>query len=346
MSNDNSSIKITSVETLYDKTCWKATVTCERGFGNSIAMMLRSTLMSRLPSYRIIGLSIRSKRTSAKDQVGSFKCAKNVFCTLSGIGDDVLTIISKLQGCVFAPTQEITGLDDQYPQIQLSLRFNGAGKVLASHFEASSEVKIINGEDIEITTVDPGYTLDLMIQLGYGVGFVEANQQNLEEIANDFFALPMENVVKIESFHSDVEAVFYTVSSSNEYDSINLSVESSRAFGDPEKIMGFIFEYVLQLIMPLAGYNLNELLEESRGQTEVLAEVAIESHMLQHSVKAVGLGGRTSNLEGAGLHTVGDLIKLSRQELLQISGIGDSSIDKIKIYLNKVGLRLKEDYGE
>ena len=340
-----------------DKIIWKAAIDCERHFGHPAAVMMRAVLMHSLPSYRVIGLSIRSKRTAAKDHISSFQSAKNIFSTLNGVGSDIQTIIANLRRCVFVPINRqektdttedkaATSLNDHKPQIQLSLRSNSARKVLASDFETSSVVKIVGGEDIEITTVDPGYTLDLTVYLGFCSGAIAAEDQNIDVQANDFFALPMEDVIKIKSFHSDVEAVAYNVVSSKECDTIHLSVESSLAFSDNiESILRFTFEYALQLFMPLAGYNLTELLEKTQeDQTEDAADVAIESHMLKHSVGVTGLGGRTGNLQGAGLHTVGDLIKRSHQELLQISGIGHKSIDKIRNYLHKVGLRLKEDY--
>jgi DNA-directed RNA polymerase alpha subunit len=346
--NINPNIKIISTKTLYDKNIWEFEVRCERGFGNSFAMFIRTALMSKLPSYRVVAVKARVRKTSDKDHVGNFTIAKNKFSTLSGVRNSLLQIISNLQHCVFVPNSELLE-EGQEPSLQLSLRFKGPGVVLASHFEPCQEVKIINAEDVEITSVDPGYTFDLSIQLGYGIGFVEEGRQDIKDLDSGFFALPMKDVIKINSFHSDVEAVTATVIPTEEQDIIHCTVESSLAFSNPEKILKFIFEYILQLTMPLAGYNLNELLEEvGEGNKEAPEEfVAIESNMLDHSIRVIkSLGGRASNLESAGIKTIRDLINTSEQKLLFIENVGSGSIKKINSYLNKVGLRLKEDYEE
>jgi DNA-directed RNA polymerase subunit alpha len=83
-----------------------------------------------------------------------------------------------------------------------------------------------------------------------------------------------------------------------------------------------------------------ELVEGPLPVEEVVAEVA-PAHT-QEPVEKLDLTVRTLNsLKRVGVHTVGDLLQYSVEDLMDIRNFGEKSVDEVKEKIESMGLNLK-----
>ncbi len=285
----------------------------EKGFGLTLGNALRRTLLSSLPGAAAQGIKFLSGNV------------KHEFSTISGVKEDVTEIVLNIKSIAFKTTTTEQG----FKKI-LKLQKKGPAVVLAGDIAPDAEVEVLN-KDAYICTVDDGGVLDMEITVGRDRGYKGAEYNKTDEI----------DYIPVDSIYTPVSKVSYNVESTRvgqntDFDKLTLEVWTNGAFTGREivslaaKILGeHVQLFALSEVM--AG---NVIVESSENDGNAILDMTIED--MELSVRSYNC------LKRANIHTVGDMTKMTEDDLFKVRNLGRKSADEIKLKLNSYGLSLKE----
>lgn len=132
------------------------------GYGVTVGNSLRRVLLSSLPGAAITQVKIKG--------------AQHEFSTISGVLEDVVTILLNLKQLRFK-------LHSEEPQ-RAKLLIKGEKEVLGSHFDLPSQVELMNKESQIASLTDKKSELDIEVLIEKGMGYepVEARKKEKFEI--------------------------------------------------------------------------------------------------------------------------------------------------------------------
>ena len=277
----------------------------EPGFGHTLGNTLRRTLLSRIPGAAVSAIRVDG--------------IYHEFTTVPGVKEDVVDIILNVKRLVVRMEE---------PEQTVRLSVSGPGAATAADLEAPSGVEVIN-QDLHLATLAEGGSLDMELTVEQGVGYrtVERQKKN-----------PTIGTIPIDSIFSPVKKVAYRVENTQvgqmtNYDRLILDVETDGSLEPGEALSS-------------AGKTLGELLNlfanVGNGVGLELGEVADEdaaSQDLDLEIDALDLSERPRNcLRRAQIHTVGDLVLKTREDLLDITNFGQKSLEEVVAKLDDLGL--------
>ena len=283
----------------------------EPGFGYTLGNSLRRTLLSSIP-----GAAVTSVRISG---------ALHEFTTLPGVKEDVTEIILNIKGIV---------LTSEYDEpVVMYLRKNGEGEAKAGDITPPAGVTIAN-PDLHIATLAEDGELEIEFTVERGRGYVSAqlNKQEGAEIGR----------IPVDSIYSPVLKVSYKVEATRveqrtDFDKLVLDVETKEAITPRDAVAS-----AGSTLVELFGLC-RELNTQAEG-IEVGPDPVVEESNPEMAVpiESLDLSQRSYNcLKREGIHTIGELVSRTEQDLLDIRNFGLKSIDEVKEKLEKMGLSLK-----
>jgi DNA-directed RNA polymerase subunit alpha len=283
----------------------------EPGFGYTLGNALRRTLLSSIP-----GAAITSVRIDG---------VLHEFTTVPKVTEDVTDIILNLKQLVIR-----SEVDEP---VTVYLRAKGPGSVTAADIAPPAGVEILN-PDLHLATLARGANLEMELVVERGVGYVSAEKNKK---ARD----PI-GVIPVDSIYSPVRRVTYSVENTRveqmtDRDRLILDVQTDGSISPREAVAS-------------AGATLGELVALFGDLTEAtgisLGPAADEALTgdLALTVEELNLSVRSYNcLKREGIDTVGELVKRSEAELMDIRNFGQKSIDEVKAKLAEFGLSLREE---
>ena len=283
----------------------------EPGFGYILGNSLRRTFLSSIP-----GAAVTSVRISG---------ALHEFTTLPGVKEDVTEILLNIKGIV---------LTSEYDEpVAIYLHKSGEGEVTAGDITEVAGVVVAN-PDLHIATLAEDGELEIEFTVERGRGYVPAqmNKQDNDEIGR----------IPVDSIYSPVLKVSYKVEATRvdqrtDFDKLILDVETKQAISPRDAIAS-----AGSTLVELFGLA-RELNVEAEGIEVGAAPVVEEADPeLEIPIEDLNLTQRSYNcLKREGIHTVGELVKRTEQDLLDIRNFGMKSIDEVKEKLEARGLSLK-----
>ena len=276
----------------------------EPGFGYTLGNSLRRTLLSSIP-----GAAVTSVRISG---------VPHEFTTLPGVEEDVTEILLNIKGIV---------LTSEYDEpVVMYLRKSGKGEATAGDITPPAGVTIAN-PDMHIATLAEDGELEIEFTVERGRGYVPAqmNKQDNAEIGR----IP---VLKV-SYR--VEAT--RVEQRTDFDKLILDVETKPAISPRDAVAS-----AGSTLVELFGLC-RELNTQAEGVEVGPAPVAEETNPeMAVPIEDLNLTQRSYNcLKREGIHTIGELVAHTEQDLLDIRNFGMKSIDEVKEKLQSLGLALK-----
>jgi DNA-directed RNA polymerase subunit alpha len=281
----------------------------EPGFGYTLGNTLRRTLLSRIPGAAVTSIQIEG--------------VQHEFTTIEGVVEDVVDIILNLK-------QLVVRTDDPEPQT-LYLSVKGVREATAADLKVPSPVEVVN-PDLHIATLTSGARLEMELTVERGVGYRSAEKNKKSDTIG---------VIPIDSIFSPVRRVAYRVESTQvgqmtDFDKLILDVETDGAISPPEALSS-------------AGKTLRELLglfaDLGEGQGLELGDVTVQesaSPDLDLPIEALDLSERPRNcLRRAQIHTVGELVQKTEEELLNITNFGQKSLEEVVAKLDELGLSIR-----
>lgn len=287
----------------------------DRGFGHTFGNSLRRVLLSSLPGAAVSTVKIEG--------------VSHEFSTVPGVKEDVTDIVLNLKKVVCL-------LHGEMDEIEVNLTKSGPGDVTAGDIDIPAELEIIN-PDQKIATLGKKAKLEMTLTIRRGRGFSPADANKVSGAAI--------GVIPVDSNFSPVTRVSYEVEGARvgqrtDFDKLimEVSTDGSVTASDALRQAAGLLIDSLRLF---AGDHETEVEEEIE---EMDAEAPAEARGEEDDIliEELEIGVRSYNcLKREGIQTVGDLVKKSEAELLNIPNFGRKSIEEIKENLAKLSLSLR-----
>jgi len=295
----------------------------ERGFGVTIGNSLRRILLSSLEGAAVTGVKMEG--------------VLHEFSSIEGVIEDVTDIILNVKGLVVR-------LEGDEPRI-ITLEAAKAGPVTAAQIQTDPNVEIINKNHL-LATLSKDVSFRLEMRVAKGRGYVAAEQNTPEEQEIGY--------IPVDSLYSPVVRVRYRtedtrVGQRTNYDRLvmeiwtNGTVTPEMALVEAAKIMRKHLNPFVEYFQPgeELGAEAVPAAEEAAGAEEYVSEL---ERKLAMSISSLELSIRAANcLEAENIMTVGQLVRLSEEDLLNMRSFGKTSLREIKRKLADLGLSIGMD---
>ncbi|WP_110208926.1 DNA-directed RNA polymerase subunit alpha [Nocardioides daejeonensis] len=284
----------------------------EPGFGYTLGNSLRRTLLSSIPGAAVTSIKVDG--------------VLHEFSTIEGVKEDVTEVILNLKGLVVSSEHD--------EPVTMYLRKQGAGDVTAADIAPPAGVEVHN-PDLKIATLSDNGKLEMELVVERGRGYVSAVQNKGAD--NEIGRMP------VDSIYSPVLKVTYKVEATRveqrtDFDRLVIDVETKPsirprdAIASAGKTLVELFGLARELNVEAEGIDIGP----SPVDEQLAADLALPVEDLQLTVRSYNC------LKREGIHTVGELISRSEQDLLDIRNFGSKSIDEVKGKLVEMGLSLKD----
>ncbi len=285
----------------------------ERGWGTTIGNSLRRILLSSIEGAAITAVRIEG--------------IAHEFSPIPGVTEDATDLILNLKQVPF----KILGGG---PVHTAWLRVDQPGEVYSRHIETDGNVEVVD-PDVYIATVGEG-KLYVEMRIKLGRGYVPAERNFDEDLPLGF--------IPIDSVHSPVRKVNFTVENARlgqvtEYDKLTLEVWTNGTISPQDAISraAKLLRDHLTIFINFEELEAGEVREEE-GRAEMATRL---QELLNRRIDELELSVRSYNcLKNANIHTVGDLVQKTEQELLRTKNFGRKSLNEIKEILAGMGLEL------
>jgi len=284
----------------------------ERGFGITLGNSLRRVLLSSIEGCAITGVKIYG--------------VYHEFSALEGVLEDTLEIIANLKRVKFR-------MKDSDVEV-LYLRKKGEGPVYAKDFSLPPNVEIINPETKIATITSPDVELNMEVRVERGIGYVPTEEME---------AFGEIGWIMVDGDFNPVKHVAYRVEKTriekkSDYDRLIMEVHTDGS-KSPEEAVKEAVSIILKNFSALEhiSYEVPRVVEEPVVPDEFMEKLSLPVEELDVSQRAL------NSIKRMGINTIGDLVKLTEEELKSTKNIGRKAINEIKEALKQLGLHLGMD---
>jgi DNA-directed RNA polymerase subunit alpha len=282
----------------------------EPGFGHTMGVALRRTLLSSIP-----GAAVTQVR---------FDEALHEFTTLPGVKEDVTDIILNLKDIVLA-----VHVDES---VTLRLDVRGPATVTAGDIVTTSDVEVLNPSLVLATVSNKGrLACDLTVERGRG--YVSADRNKRSSTIG---------VIPVDSIFSPIRVAAFSVEptrveQSTNYDRLVLDITTDGSISPSEALAsaGDTLRSLVGLVADMSeapqGLELGDVGAATSGSPD-----------LDLPIEDLDLSERPRNcLKRAQVNTVGELVQKTEDDLLAITNFGQKSLDEVLLKLDERGLSLR-----
>ncbi len=281
----------------------------ERGFGTTLGNSLRRVLLSSLQGAAIVAIKIDG--------------VEHEFSSIEGVQEDVTDIVLNLKQVRFA-------MDTDVPQ-HLELKASNQGVVTAAAIQENQHVTVLNPEQ-HIATLSDDIELRIDLEVRMGKSYVPAEQHH--EFADQV------GVIVLDASFSPIRKVAYRVEQARvgqitDYDKLIMEVWTDGSI-TPEDSIAYSAKILKDQLTVFVNFD-----EEMTNNSEPEDQVEDFDSRLFKSIDDLELPVRASNcLKKANIHSVGELVQKTENELLKAKNFGRKSLDDILKVLHDMDLDL------
>lgn len=278
----------------------------DQGYGHTLGNSLRRVLLASLP-----GAALTSVKISG---------VQHQFSSLSGLKEDVVELILNLK--------KIRLMLDDVDTATIKLSKKGPGQVLASDFDVSAGVTIVNPDLVIANLSDKKAELELEATVEKGYGYVQADEKTVTEVGR----IPMD------SLFSPVTRVNYRVDATRvgrltNFDKLVMEIwtDQSVSPSDALKAAGkLLVSYFQQVYEPKA-----------KVKEEQVVMPSVSDEVLKMRIEELDIPTRIVNaLSRGGIDTVGQLMTADKMELMKIKNLGSKSLSIVEEKLRDRGVTI------
>ena len=294
------------------------------GYGHTLGNSLRRIILSSIPGAAITQIKIAG--------------ADHEFATLSGVREDVMTIILNLKKVRF----QLSGDEPQTAKLVVK-----SGIATAKDFVTTGSLAVMNG-DQHIAELSGKGELSIEVTVERGLGFVSREMLSKEKVSV--------GTIMTDARFSPVVGCSYDVEDMRvgdrtNYNRLRISVETDgsidpkTALEDSMKIMLEQFRSILDLqeIAHTVHHEPVAMPEMKSDKIETKENKDELNELLKTRIDSLQFSTRTLNaLSDAGIRTVGGLIQKTEEGLLELDGFGQKGLDEVKEVLSSYELTLKK----
>jgi len=292
----------------------------EPGFGITIGNALRRILLSSLEGFAINTIKIEG--------------VEHEFATVPGVKEDVTNIILNLKQVRFKQIVDEVETEKVTITVENVTEFKAGdiGKCL-SGFE------VLNPE-LVICHLDSKATMVIELSINKGRGYVPSDENRV--FCTDVNTIPVDSIyTPIRNVKYDIEQ--YRVEQKTDYDKLVLEISTDGSI-HPKDALKEAAKILIQHFMLFSDEKITLDEEEQQGVEEFDESILHMRQLLKTKLADQDLSVRALNcLKAADVDTVGDLVKLHRNELLKFRNFGKKSLTELDELLASLNLKFGMD---
>ncbi len=292
----------------------------EPGFAMTIGNALRRILLSSLEGYAITTVKVAG--------------VDHEFASIPGVMEGMVDIILKLKQVRFLHTSE----EEDAEKVVVNVA--GVTELTAGYISNYlSSFKVLN-PDLVICHLAPGTKMTITLTIGKGRGYVPAEENAPAE--SEFGTLP------IDSIHTPIKNVKFTsedyrVEQRTDYEKLNLEITTDGSI-HPKDALKEAAKILIQHFMLFSDDKITVNLDDNNSAEEFDEDVLHMRQLLKTKLSDQDLSVRALNcLKAADVDTVGDLVRLHRNDLLKFRNFGKKSLTELDELLTSLNLKFGMD---
>ena len=293
----------------------------EPGFGMTVGNALRRVLLSSLEGYAITTVKVAG--------------VNNEFAAIPGVMEDMMQIILKLKQVRFLRT-----VDNQDSE-KITVNVAGVTELTAGYISNYlSSFKVLNPE-LVICHLPPGTKMQITITIGKGRGYLPS-EENAPIAAGELDVLPIDSIfTPIKNVKYSIED--YRVEQKTDYEKLNLEITTDGSI-HPKEALKEAAKILIQHFMLFSDEKITINMDDN-SENETLDDEALRMRqLLKTKLSDQDLSVRALNcLKAADVDTVGDLVKLNRNDLLKFRNFGKKSLTELDELLASLNLKFGMD---
>ena len=292
----------------------------DRGYGVTLGNSLRRVLLSSIEGAAITYVKI--------DKV------LHEFSTIPGVKEDTTELLLNLKDLYVKVEPNGTGNADPH-----TIRINkkGEGRITGADVECPEDVEIVNPEVYLATISDEDASLAMEMTVEVGKGYVLPDKQERRSTQ------PI-GVIPVGSAFTPVRKVNYTVEATRvgfktDYERLTLEVTTNGTISPSKAISeaAAILNRYFRQFMDFGGVRL----ADEEGEPSLFAPME-GPQAPDARIEELDFSVRTYNcLKKANILTIGDLVQITENDLMQIRNFGKKSLVEVREKLGQLGLTLK-----
>lgn len=292
----------------------------EPGFGMTIGNALRRILLSSLEGYAITTVKVAG--------------VDHEFAAIPGVMEGMIDIVLKLKQIRFIRTVENQDAE------KASINVAGVTELTAGYISNFlTSFKVLN-PDLVICHLAPGTKMQMTITIGKGRGYVPAEENTPENC--EFGTLP------IDSIHTPIKNVKYSIENyrveqKTDYEKLNLEITTDGSI-KPKDALKEAARILIQHFMLFSDEKMTINLGDTATENDLNEPELHMRQLLKTKLVDKDLSVRALNcLKAADVETVGDLVKLNRNDLLKFRNFGKKSLTELDALLASLELKFGMD---
>ena len=292
----------------------------EPGFGMTVGNALRRVLLSSLEGYAITTVKVAG--------------VNNEFAAIPGVMEGMMDIILKLKQVRFLRTVE--NQDSE----KITVNVAGVTELTAGYISNYlSSFKVLNPE-LVICHLAPGTKMQITITIGKGRGYVPSEENAPAEKELD--VLPIDSIfTPIKNVKYSIED--YRVEQKTDYEKLNLEITTDGSI-HPKEALKEAAKILIQHFMLFSDEKITINMDDTSENDTLDDEALRMRQLLKTKLSDQDLSVRALNcLKAADVDTVGDLVKLNRNDLLKFRNFGKKSLTELDELLASLNLKFGMD---
>lgn len=283
----------------------------ERGYGITLGNSLRRIMLSSLPGASVSSIKIGG--------------VLHEFSSIPGVKEDVTEIVMNIKSLAI---KDNSGNEEPKSAV---IEFSGTGVITGADVKLSSELEIINKDQVIATVSENKDKIVIELTITNGRGYVGADKNKSEEN-------PI-GVIAIDSMFTPVERVNMLVENTRvgqqtDFDKLTLEVYTNGTMG-PEEAVSMAAKVLNDHLSLFIDLN-----EDARDMV-VMAEKPNDEKgkVLEMNIDELELSVRSYNcLKRASINTVQELTNKTEDEMMKVRNLGHKSLEEVKYKLQQLGL--------
>ncbi len=294
----------------------------ERGFGHTLGNAFRRVLLAHLEGLTVTDVKIQG--------------VHHEFSTIPGVVEDSTDLILNIKEMVirWANGEKLQPEDDEEASYKLTIEASGAQEVTAADVQHPPELEIVN-PDLHIAQItDEDGELYVEMWAAVGKGYLPVEERDRESTPID--------VIPVDALFSPIARASYHVEPTRLGGRTDLDRLILELWGDgtvmPDEALRQAAAIMQEYLTVFAAVPK----EEAEAKLEE-AEAEVYDKTLALPVEELDLTVRVLNcLRKSNVHTVGELVAHTEEDLLGIRNFGASSLEEVIEKLAKFDLTLAQ----
>ncbi|MBQ8438870.1 MAG: DNA-directed RNA polymerase subunit alpha, partial [Alistipes sp.] len=281
---------------------------------------LRRVLLSSLEGYAITTVKVAG--------------VNNEFAAIPGVMEGMMDIILKLKQVRFLRT-----VDNQDSE-KVTVNVAGVTELTAGYISNYlSSFKVLNPE-LVICHLAPGTKMQITITIGKGRGYVPSEEN--ASAAQEIDVLPIDSIfTPIKNVKYSIED--YRVEQKTDYEKLNLEITTDGSI-HPKEALKEAAKILIQHFMLFSDEKITINMDDTSDNDTLDDEALRMRQLLKTKLSDQDLSVRALNcLKAADVDTVGDLVKLNRNDLLKFRNFGKKSLTELDELLASLNLKFGMD---